>query len=93
MANGKQSFNYMLKQQAQRALPTLDTLNKQQVKTISRTSLLNNTGLSDTEIQKLIHDGNLPHHTSKMNGIKIYEVEPSLKMLARYCNRYEYVVD
>lgn len=93
MANGKLSFDQMIKQQAMRLLPYLDNLNKQQVKYVGRDNLIEHSGLSDNELQKLIHDGNLPRHTMKIMGTKAYDTESALKMLARYCGQYGYLVD
>ena len=93
MATGKLSFDSMLKQQVMRLLPYLDQLNQQQVKYVGRNNLLVHSGLNDNELQKLIHDGNLPHHTMKIMGTKAYDTESTLKMLARYCGQYGYLVD
>ncbi|MEE8703218.1 MAG: hypothetical protein ABF780_01090 [Bifidobacterium aquikefiri] len=93
MATGKLSFDSMLKQQVMRLLPYLDQLNQQQVKYVGRNNLLEHSGLNDNELQKLIHDGNLPRHTMKIMGTKAYDTESTLKMLARYCGQYGYLVD
>lgn len=93
MANGKLSFDQMIKQQAMRLLPYLDNLHQQQVKYVGRNNLIEHSGLTDNELQKLIHDGNLPRHTMKVSGMKAYDTESTLKMLARYCGQYAYLVD
>ncbi|MCI1831812.1 MAG: hypothetical protein LKI77_02540 [Bifidobacterium sp.] len=93
MKNGKESYEYMLKQQAARLLPRLDDFRRLGVQSIDRRTLLNESGLNDNELQKLIHDGNMPRHNGKRGGIKTYDVEAALKMLARWCQRYEYVVE
>lgn len=93
MNQRKASFEQMLRTQASRALPGLERLEKSGVRYILRSSLTNDTGLSDNELQKLIHDGHLPRHSLCVNGEKAYKVDSSLKMLARFCDRYEYLVD
>lgn len=93
MNQRKDSFDQMLRTQAARALPELERLDKSGVRYILRRSLADDTGLNDNELQKLIHDGNLPRHSLRVNGEKAYEVDSSLKLLARFCHRYEYLVD
>jgi hypothetical protein len=60
---------------------------------VGRNNLIEHSGLSDNELQKLIHDGNLPRHTMKIMGTKAYDTASALKMLARYCGQYAYLVD
>lgn len=91
MAQGKRDFEQMLKQGANRALPKLDGLLRRKVKYVTRRMLLEETGLSDNELQKLIHDGNCPRHSMRVAGQKAYAVEPTLRMLARYAGRWDYL--
>ncbi|MGO3357474.1 MAG: hypothetical protein ACTILK_00575 [Bifidobacterium crudilactis] len=93
MANGKLSFDQEIKQQAARLLPRLNDFRRLGVQNIDRNTLLNESGLNDNELQKLIHDGNMPRHSGKRGGIKVYDVLASLQMLARYCGQYGYLVD
>lgn len=92
MGYGKQSFGAMLNQQSAALLPYLDELNRSHVTEVSRTQLLDHSGLKDNELQKLIHDGNLPRHQYRKGREKIYQTEACLKQLARYTNRYEYII-
>lgn len=93
MASGKERFEDMLKRQASRLLPSLDEWSKKGKKYVTRDLLLKRSGLKDNELQKIIKDGNMPRHTLKIAGVKAYSVDASLKLLARWLNRYEYIVD
>lgn len=93
MNQRKDSFDQMIKQQTMRLLPRLDHFRRLGVQNIDRNTLLNESGLNDNELQKLIHDGNMPRHSGKRGGIKVYDVLASLQMLSRYCGQYGYLVD
>lgn len=90
---GKASFGTMLKRQVKKALPTLDEYNRKGMAYVTRDLLANVTGLSDNELQKLIHDGNMPRHSKRVAGCKAYDVEAVLSMLAKYVGAYEYLVE
>lgn len=93
MGAGRDSFAQMLKRQAGRCLPKLDEWRRKGKEYVSRDMLLKETGLKDNELQKLIHDGNMPRHCIRIAGVKCYSVDASLRLLARYCGRYEYIVE
>lgn len=90
---GKWNFTVMLKRQVKKSLPTLDEWNRKGMAYVTRDMLLNITGLNDNELQKLIHDGNMPRHSKRVAGVKAYDVEAVLSMFARYVGAYEYVVE
>lgn len=92
MAAGKEEFERMLKRQAARVLPKLDEWNRKGKEYVTRDLLLRETGLKDNELQKLIRDGNMPRHTMRIAGAKCYSVDATLRLLARYCQRYEYLI-
>lgn len=90
---GTLSFNNMLKKQVRKALPILDEYNRKGMAYVTRDLLANATGLRDNELQKLIHDGNMPRHSKRVAGCKAYDVEAVLSMLAKYVGAYEYLVE
>lgn len=92
MGTGKLGFDETLRTQVRRLLPYLELLRNSKVKYVTRDSLLKESGLLDNEMQKLIHDGNMPRHTLRIQGQKAYEVDSTLRLLARFCNAYEYLV-
>lgn len=92
MGTGKLGFNETLRTQVRRLLPYLELLRNSKVKYVTRDSLLKESGLLDNEMQKLIHDGNMPRHTLRIQGQKAYEVDSTLRLLARFCHAYEYLV-
>lgn len=91
MAGYKLRFTEMLKQQCSRLLPWLDAMSRKGVKYVSRDLLLKQSGLKDNELQKVIHDGNMPRHTLSIKGVKCYSVDASLRLLARWLGRIEYL--
>ena len=93
MGAGKERFEQMLRQQASRLLPQLDEWNRKGKKYVTRDLLLKSSGLKDNELQKIIRDGNMPRHTMRVAGAKCYSVDACLRLLARWLNRWEYLVD
>lgn len=91
MAGYKLRFGEMLKQQCSRLLPWLDAMNRKGVRYVSRDLILKQSGLKDNELQKVIHDGNMPRHSLRIKGVKCYSVDASLRLLARWLGRIEYL--
>lgn len=91
MGGYRLKFGEMLKQQCSRLLPWLDELNRKGVRYVSRDLILKQSGLKDNELQKVIHDGNMPRHTLSIKGVKCYSVDASLRLLARWLGRIEYL--
>jgi hypothetical protein len=87
------SFNETLKHQVRRLLPYLDNLKRRGARYVLRPVLLRESGLTDNELQKLIHDGHMPRHGMKVYGQKAYEVDTTLERLAQFCQAYEYLVE
>lgn len=92
MGIGKLTFEETLRQQTRSLLPYLDSLKQQGVKYVTRQAIIRRSGLSDNEVQKLIHDNHMPRHTLKVRGQKAYDIDTTLRMLARWCRSYEYLV-
>lgn len=91
MAGYKLKFTEMLKQQCSRLLPWLDGMRRNGVQYVSRDLLLKESGLKDNELQKLVHDGNIPRHSMRVKGVKCYSVDATLRLLARWLGRVEYL--
>lgn len=92
MGIGKLTFEETLRQQTRSLLPYLDSLREQGIKYVTRSALIRESGLSDNELQKLVRDGNMPRHALRVRGQKAYDIESTLRMLARWCKSYEYLV-
>lgn len=92
MGIGKLTFEETLRQQTRSLLPYLDSLKQRGVKYVTRQAIIRRSGLTDNEVQKLIRDGNMPRHALRVRGQKAYDIESTLRMLARWCRSYEYLV-
>ncbi|WEV47023.1 hypothetical protein OZX62_01625 [Bifidobacterium sp. ESL0690] len=84
------SYRERLKQQARQLFAWLERCGRDDV---TKTDLTRHSGLLDRELQTLIAEKHMPRHDFRRHHEQVWRVKPLMKALARYVDRWDWLVD